>query len=217
MHAALDTSTISPLITTPVRLLVLLGLLAACGSPPTAAPPSATTKPTPTVAAATASPVASAAATPRDLADALAKAFASKDADAVGRLLTTQSSLGVSAVVEPVVQSDSLTGNCCVLIVSVASFVNELRAKFASGALTVSVDPQVQTTPVNTSASPFFVSSDWREADRTTKIDLYLRDMGSAWRWTGALQHYPRSAARGVCIVDYRPPWVPTGTTTHGC
>jgi hypothetical protein len=149
-------------------------------------------------------------ATPRDLADALTKAFASKDADAVGRLLTTESSLGVSAIVEPVVQSDSLTGNCCVLIVSVASFVNELRAKFASGALTVSVDPQVQPTPASAAASPFFVSSDWREPDRTTKIDLYLRDMGGAWRLVGALHHYPRAAIKGNCI-EYRPPWVPTG------
>lgn len=209
------------MMNTPVRLLVLLALLAACSSPVTAVSPlpttAATTAPTPTVAAAATSPVASAAATPRDLADALTKALASKDADAVGRLLTTQSSMAVSAVVEPVQQSDSLTGNCCVLIVPVASFVNELRAKFASGTLTVIVDSQVQPTPANAAAEPFFVSSDWREADRTTKIDLYLRDMGGGWRWTGALHHYPRAAAKGVCIVDYRSPWVPTGTTTKGC
>lgn len=201
---------------TPVRLLVLLALLAACSSPLTAASPSpttaATTAPTPTVAASTTSPVASAGATPRDLADALTKAFASKDADAVGRLLPTQSSIGVSAVVEPVRPGDPDRGNCCVLNVPVASFVNELRGKFASGSLTVAVDPQVQPTPANT-AAPFFVSSDWREADRTTRIDLYLRDIGGGWRWVGALHHYPRAASKGSCIIEYRPPWVPTGTT----
>jgi len=181
------------------RLLVLLALLAGCSSPLTAASPSPTT-------AATTAP------TPRDLADALTKAFASKDADAVGRLLPTQSSIGVSAVVEPVQPGDPDRGNCCVLNVPVASFINELRGKFASGSLTVVVDPQVQPTPANT-AAPFFVSSDWREADRTTRIDLYLRDMGGGWLWTGALHHYPRSASRGTCIIEYRPPWVPTGTT----
>jgi len=206
---------------TPLRLLVLLAFLAACSSPLTTASPSpttaATTAPTPTVVASTASPAASAAATPRDLVDALTKAFTAKDADAVGRRLPTQSTIGVSAVVEPVQPGDPDRGNCCVLNVPVASFVNELRGKLASGSLSVAVDPQVQPTPANTAAAPFFVSSDWREADRTTRIDLYLRDMGAGWLWVGALHHYPRSAARGVCIVDYRPPWVPTGTTTQGC
>lgn len=184
----------------PVRLLVLLAFLAACSAPLTAASPSPTT-------------AATTAATPRELADALTKAFASKDADAVGRLLTTQSSIGVSAVVEPVQPGDSDRGNCCVLNIPVASFVNELRGKFASGSLAVVLDPQVQPTPANTAAAPFFVSSEWREADRTTRIDLYLRDMGGGWLWVGALHHYPRAASRGTCIVEYRPPWVPTGTT----
>lgn len=201
-----------------MRLLVLLSLLAACGSP--SASPTPTTAamraPTPTLAEATPSPVASATATPRALADALAKAFAAKDADAVGRLLTAESSFGVSAVVEPVEQNDPRTGNCCVLNVSVASFVNELRGKFADASLTVVVDPQIQPAPVNQPA-PFLATSDWRESDRTTRIDLYLREIGGAWRWTHALHHYPRSAATGVCIVHYRPPWVPTGTTTPGC
>ena len=204
---------------TPVRLLVLLALLAACGSPPAASPApttAATTTPTPTIAAATISPVASATATPRDLADALAKAFASKDADAVGRLLLTRTAVPFSAVVEPVQPGDPDRGTCCVATTSVVSFVNELRGKFADSSLTVAVDPQLQPTPAN-GGPGFFVSSDWREADRTTKIDLYLRDMGGGWLWVDALHHYPRSAATGVCIVHYRPPWVPTGTITKGC
>lgn len=198
------------------RLLILFFLVAACNSP--AASPSRTSAvtSTPTFAAATTSPVGSSTATPRELAEALAKAFASKDADAVGRLLAPQTSIGVTAVVEPVQAGDPDRGNCCVLNPAVASIVNELRGKFADGSLDVTVDPRVQPTPANT-AAPFFVSSDWREADRTTKIDLYLRDMGSGWFWVGALHHYPKSASTGVCIVHYRPPWVPTGTTTHGC
>lgn len=196
-----------------MRLLVLLGLLAACSSP--TASPSLATAPTATLPTATA-PVVSPGSTPRDLADALAKAFASKDADAVGRLLPSESSIGVSAVVEPVQSSDPDRGNCCVLNVPVASFVNELRGKFADGSLTVVVDPQVQAGSAN-AAAPFLVTSDWRESDRTTRIDLYLRDLGGGWRWTQALHHYPRSASTGVCIVHYRPPWIPTGTKTHGC
>ena len=201
---------------TPVRLVVLLVLFAACSSPTASPSPTSAATPTPTFAAATPSTRASATATPRDLADALAKAFASKDADAVGQLLSRQDAIGVSAVVEPIQQSDSRTGNCCVLNPSVVSFVNELRGKFTDGSLTVAVDPQLQPTPAN-APGPFLVTSDWREPDRTVRIDLYLRDFGDGWRWTSALHHYPLSAAKGVCIVDYRPPWVPTGTTTHGC
>jgi hypothetical protein len=196
-----------------MRLLVLLVLLAACSSPAASPPPA--TAPTATLPAATA-PVVSAGSTPRDLADGLARAFASKDADGVGRLLTSQSTIGVSAVVEPVQASDADRGNCCVLNVPVASFVNELRGKFADGSLTVLVDTQVQAAPTN-AAAPFLVTSDWRESDRTTRIDLYLRDLGAGWRWTAALHHYPKSASTGVCIVHYRPPWIPTGTKTHGC
>ncbi len=207
------------MMNTPVRLLVLLVLLAACSSPPAASPAPTTaamTVPTPTIAAATASSVASAAATSRDFADTLTKAFAAKDADAVGRLLSRQDAIGVSAVVEPVQPSDARTGNCCVLSTSVVSFVNELRGKFADGSLSVAVDPQLQPTPANAPGA-FFVTSDWRESDRTVRIDLYLRDLGGGWQWTQALHHYPLSAAKGVCIVDYRPPWVPTGTVTKGC
>jgi hypothetical protein len=200
---------------TAVQLLVVLVLLAACSSPAASPSPMSAVTPTPTFAAATSSPLASATA-PRDLADALAKAFASKDADAVGRLLSRQDAIGVSAVVEPVQQSEARTGNCCVLILSVVSFVNELRGKFADGSLTVAVDPQLQPTAAN-APGPFLVTSDWRESDRTVRIDLYLRDLGGGWQWTSALHHYPLSAAKGVCIVDYRPPWVPTGTKTYGC
>jgi hypothetical protein len=206
----------SLIMSAAVRLLALIALLAACSSPVGASPSPSTaaTSAPPSVAAATTAPVSAATAAARDLADALTKAFASKDADAVGRLLTAQGSLSVSAVVEPVQQSDSLTGNCCVLKVQVASFVAELRAKFADGSLTVIVDPQVQPTPASAAANPFLVSSEWRETDRTTKIDLYLRDLGDGWRWTGALHHYPRAAIKGYCI-EYRPPWIPTGT--KGC
>jgi hypothetical protein len=145
----------------------------------------------------------------------LSKLFASKDADGVGRVLPT-SGIGVYAVLEPVQPGDPDRGRCCVLNPSVVSFVNELRGKFTSGALTVTVDPRLQPAPVD-SGEPFFVGSEWREADRTTTIDLYLRDMGGGWLWTGAVHHHPKAAAKGTCIVDYRPPWVPTGTITKGC
>jgi hypothetical protein len=145
----------------------------------------------------------------------LAGAFAAKDADAVGRLLPRRSSIVVSAVVEPIEPSDPDRGNCCVLNVPVDSFVNELRGKFADGSLTVVIDPRIQAAPAN--AAPFLVTSDWRESDRTTRIDLYLRDIDGGWRWTQALHHYPKSASTGMCIVHYRPPWVPTGTQTPGC
>lgn len=188
----------------------MLTLLAACGSPTPG-----TTAPAQTTGAITSS-VASPTLTSSDYAQALAKAFAAKDANSVERLLSGQTAIGVSAVVEPVQPGDPDRGNCCVLTPSVVSFVNELRGKFADGSLTVIVDPQLRPAGAN-DPGPFLLTSDWREPDRTTRIDLYLRDIGGVWRWTQALHHYPRSAATGTCIVHYRPPWVPTGTITHGC
>ena len=202
------------MMNTTVRLLVLLGLVAACSSP--AASPSPTTAPTPTVAAVTPSPVASPNSTAQAMADALTKAFAAKDADAVGRLLAPQIAIGTVAVLEPVQPGDRA---CCILAPSVASFVNELRGQFASGALTVTVDPKLQPPAVDNAPDSFVVTSDWREADRTTRIDLSLRDTGrgNGWLWMGALHHYQKADIKGVCLVKYRPPWVPTGTVTNGC
>lgn len=198
---------------TPVRLLAMVALLAACGSPGTSRTP--TSAPTPSITAATPTPAVSANSTAQAMADALTKAFAAKDADAVGRLLAPQTAIGTIAVLEPVQPGERA---CCILAPSVASFVNELRGQFASGALlTVSVDPRLQPPAPDNAPDSFFVTSDWRETDRTTRIDLSLRNLGSGWLWTGALHHYPKADIKGTCLVKYRPPWVPTGTLTQGC
>jgi hypothetical protein len=142
----------------------------------------------------------------RQLGQALAAAFASRDANAIAGLMP-ECSIGVSAVVEPILPGG---GGCCVLNPAVVPFIQRLGDRFASRELSVTVDPEVQVT-VEGGAERFFVRSDWTEPGRTIRIDLFLGEVNGQWRWTGALHHYQR-ADNGTC-VHYGSPWVPTSSS----
>jgi hypothetical protein len=143
-----------------------------------------------------------------ELAEALASAFAARDADAVARLMP-QCHLGVSPLVDDQPLANSGGGG---LSRSVAAFIQGLRDRFASGDLTVTVDPTVQIQNAG-GRETFSVGSDWREPDRTTRIDLLLEERDDRWQWVAAVHHYQRAdLIKGYCI-PYRSPWVtPTGS-----
>ena len=151
----------------------------------------------------------------RELAETLASAFAARDTDAIAGMLPQ--SLSVSAVVEPFQQGDPLSEGCCVLNVGATEFIQRLRDRFASGALTVIVDAQIQTT-VEGGRERSFVRSEWREPDRTIRIDLFLDAASGRWSWVSALHHYQRTQLTqdrsGVTCIPYRSPWV---STTASC
>jgi len=150
----------------------------------------------PTPAATTAPRVAAG-----EVAEALRKAFAARDADAVAGLMSP-CHIGVSSVVEPVQLG---SGGCCIINRSVSSFIQALRDRFARGDLSVTLDPAVQTK-VDLGGEHYFVRSEWRETDRTTPIDLFLREIDGRWVWGEALHHYQRADALNGCI-PYRSPW----------
>jgi hypothetical protein len=147
---------------------------------------------------------------PRDAAAAyvrdLAAAFAAKDADAVGRLIGARCWIGVGAVV-----GGSSTGGA--LNRSVALFVAGLRDRFAAGDLTVTVDPLVQVRTDRGGA--FFAVSQWKEPDRTVRIDLDLAELDGQWLWIGATHYYPALIGRGC--IPYRSPWVSPSTPAGQC
>jgi hypothetical protein len=139
------------------------------------------------------------------LAAALASAFAARDADAVARLMPP-CHVGVS----PAESLPNSGGGG--LSRSVASFTQALRDRFASGDLSVTVDPVVQIQNQG-GREGFFVRSDWHEPDRTIRIDMVLDESdGGRWQWVAAIHHYqPADFTKPYCI-PYRSPWVtPTG------
>jgi len=155
-----------------------------------AIPPTPIPTPTPTAAPRVAA---------RGLADALAQAFKDRDADAVARLMPT-----CWINVYPLIDGQPPGG---VLYRSVALFAQGLRDRFASGDLTVTVDPTLQARPEGGSEQ-FVVRSDWREPDRTTRIDLDLTELDGRWTWSTAVHHYTRAELLPGNCVPYRSPWV---------
>ena len=148
---------------------------------------------------------------PRDAAGilgrALATAFAARDADGVARALEGRCWIGVGAVV-----GGQSTGG--VLNRSVPLFLSALRDRFAAGDLAVTVDPTVQVR-TDGGGDHYFVRSDWRDPDRTTRIDMELAEIDGQWLWVGATHYYP-SLGPGNCI-PYRSPWVSPTTTAGQC
>jgi len=141
------------------------------------------------------------------LAEALASAFAARDADAVVRLMP-QCHLGVSSA-----ESLPNSGGGG-LSRSVAAFIQGLRDRFASGDLSVTVDPTVQIQNEGGRLG-FFVRSDWREPDRTVRIDLVLDESdGGRWHWVAAVHHYQQADFIKPYCIPYRSPWV---TPTRSC
>ncbi len=146
-------------------------------------------------------PVPTATTPPRDatrqLGEALAKAFAARDSDAVARLMPT-----CWIFVSPLIDGQPPGG---VLYRSVALFTQGLRTRFAMGDLTVTIDPAVQVQ-MEGGRERYFVRSDWTEPDRTTRIDLFLDEFDGRWQWRTALHHYKRTDLINNCF-PYRSPW----------
>lgn len=138
-----------------------------------------------------------------DVARSLAAAFAAKDADAVARLM-------IDCWISVVYAIDGEVPGQGGLNRSTYLFTTLLRGRFAAGDLRVSVDPSLQQGTLY-GPDTHFVRSDWREPDRTVRIDLVLSLRDGRWLWTGAVHQY--TAAQRGCI-PYRSPWV---SGTGGC
>jgi hypothetical protein len=134
----------------------------------------------------------------RVLGESLAVGFAARDVDAIVRLMPS-----CWVFVTPLIDGEPAGG---VLYRSVALFAEGLRGRFAIGNLTVAVDPTLQVE-VQGGRERLFVRSDWHEPDRTTRIDLYLDEVGGRWEWTIAQPRYARSQLTNGCL-PYRSPWV---------
>lgn len=128
------------------------------------------------------------------LAQRLAQAFAAKDADAIAGLMTDCRMFSGATIAGSPLGTDNFPGRYA------ADFIAALRGHFATGELNVTVDPSVQQNPPS---GEFFVTSQWREADRTTRIDLFLGERDGRWQWFGSNHYYP--ALIGSCI-PYRSP-----------
>jgi hypothetical protein len=128
----------------------------------------------------------------RDLDKALADAFTARDAGALAGLIGPGCQIGVHSTIA----SPQGTEGCCILNRAVAPFMEALRERFASGELTVIVDPEVQIQVEGTGNSrteQLFVTSNWTESGRTRQIDLLFSERAGRWYWAGALHHYQRS------------------------
>jgi hypothetical protein len=130
-----------------------------------------------------------------NLGQRLAQAFAAKDANAVAGLMTDCRISAAENVGGAPIGTEGISR-------SSAAFVTALRDRFAKGDLTVTVNPDVQVQAVT---GQFFVRSEWQEPDRTTPIDLLLRELDGRWQWTGAIHYYPRLVGSGC--IPYRSPW----------
>lgn len=141
-----------------------------------------------------------------EVAQALAAAFTAKDADAVARLVP-ECWISVAYAIDGEVPGQGGLNR------SVHLFIPLLRDRFAAGNLSVTVDPTLrQGTPFEPQTQ--FVRSEWREPDRTVRIDLLLGQHEGKWLWTSAIHHYTSAQlGQGRC-VPYRVPWV---SGTGGC
>lgn len=148
--------------------------------------PAAFPSPTPTMAP---QPAA------REVADGLARAFAARDAEAVRRLMP-ECWIGFAYAIDGVVPGQGGNNR------SVRLFTDGLRERFAAGTLTVTVDPTLQAV-TDAGGTRYYVRSDWREPDRTIRIDLHLGGGGGPWLWRSAVHHF--RTGDGIC---YRSPWV---------
>jgi hypothetical protein len=129
-------------------------------------------RPTPT-------PTPPPAITPAGPYDAAAKLAAALEAGDVGRL---------AGVITPRCWLEEWLPNAGTTGRAVDPYLAELAKRFAGGDLRVRVDPAVQVaTEDGPGGLRFFVRSDWTEAARTTRIDLFLREIDGRWYWSGAL------------------------------
>lgn len=137
--------------------------------------------------------------TAREVAEALVRALAAKDADAVARLMP-DCWIGVAYAIDGTVPGQGGLNR------SVFLFTRGLRDRFARGDLTVTVDPTIQLK-TDRGGDHFFVRSEWKELDRTTRIDLFIEQRVDRWMWSSAVHHFRSGDVPGGCI-PYRSPWV---------
>jgi hypothetical protein len=119
-----------------------------------------------------------------DTSNALAAAFAAKDADGVAKLIWPRCWLNVYSTVP----SDG-AGR------SIAKFVPALRQQLASGAVSVTVDPGVQSEPTGAGDDRLFVRSIWNESGKVTQVDLILANVDGHWYWSDARHHHEGGAS----------------------
>lgn len=137
--------------------------------------------------------------TPREgasqLAQRLAQAFAAKDADTIAGLTTDCRVTSFENIGGSPLGTDHFPSRFA------PDFIAALRGHFARGELSVTVDPSVQQNP---QSGQFFVTSQWREADRTTRIDLLFGEQYGRWLWFGGTHYFPAPTSNR-CL---RSPWV---------
>ena len=159
-------------------------------------------QPVPTPSPAPAPDVARAAASA--LAASLGAAFTARDATAVARLME-ECRISVSPVIDGAAGLPNSGGGG--LGRSVALFTQALRDRFAAGDLSVTVASNVELD----ANKAYFVRSEWKEPDRTVRIDLVLRLQDGQWRWTEARHYYSRADLGSPPCIPYRSPWVSSG------
>ena len=159
-------------------------------------------QPVPTPSPAPAPDVARAAASA--LAASLGAAFTARDAAAVARLME-ECRISVSPVIDGAAGLPNSGGGG--LGRSVALFTQALRDRFAAGDLSVTVASNVELD----ANKAYFVRSEWKEPDRTVRIDLVLRLRDGQWRWTEARHYYSRADLGSPPCIPYRSPWVSSG------
>lgn len=129
------------------------------------------------------------------VADALARAFAAKDADAVGNLMPPCHISAVHTIDGEVVGMGPLNR-------SVFLFVEGLRQAFARGA-EVSVDRTLRLEP-RWGEHVYAASSEWREPGRrTVRTSLLIAERNGRWAWSFA----SIDLARGESQCVYPTPW----------
>jgi hypothetical protein len=164
-------------------------------------------QPVPTPSPSPAPDIARARATA--LAASLGAAFTARDADAVARLMDT-CRISVSPVIDGTQGLPNSGGGG--LGRSVALFTQALRNRFAAGDLSVALGSSVEQD----AGGGYFVRSQWKEPDRSMRIDLVLSPMGDVWRWTAARQYFTRADLGSPICIPYRSPWVtPNGSCSR--
>lgn len=149
-----------------------------------------------------ASPTFAPQAGQRETAEALAAAFAARDADAVARLMP-ECWLSVVYAIDGTVPGQGGLNR------SVFLFTKGLRDRFAARDLTVVVDPTLHDEP-DFGPGSYFVRSEWREPDRTVRVDLGLELRNGRWIWNFARHQYTSADLR---CIPYRSPWI-SGTSS---
>ena len=156
-------------------------------------------QPVPTPSPSSAADTARANATA--LAMSLGAAFTARDADAVARLMDT-CRISVSPVIDGTEGLPNSGGGGVGR--SVALFTQALRDRWVAGDLSVAVGSSVELD----ARGAYFVRSQWKEPDRSLRIDLVMSPIGDEWRWTAARQYFTRADLGSPICIPYRSPWV---------